>query len=68
MAVKKSLTNYKLKILITKWKSKVYDTKMKKQMDLQYKQFLFTGWLTVAKREIKYKDTKALTKYYFTKL
>lgn len=37
-------------------------------MNLQYKQFLFTGWLTVAKREFKLKDTKALTKYYFTKL
>lgn len=37
-------------------------------MDLQYKQFLFTGWQKVAKKEKKEKDIKSLTFFYFNKI
>ncbi|CAD8182776.1 unnamed protein product [Paramecium pentaurelia] len=60
------MNKHKLKVLMIRWKTQVYQQKMKKQMDLQYKQFLFNSWLNVTKREKKAKDIKCLTKYYFT--
>ncbi|CAD8197358.1 unnamed protein product [Paramecium pentaurelia] len=60
------MNNHKQKVFLNRWKNQVYKQKMKKQMDLQYKQFLFNGWLNVVKREKKQKDIKSLTKYYFS--
>ncbi|CAK59745.1 unnamed protein product (macronuclear) [Paramecium tetraurelia] len=60
------MNNHKQKVLLIRWKTQVYKQKMKRQMDLQYKQFLFNGWLNVVKREKKAKDIKSLTKYYFS--